>query len=164
MRGQELPPDCGKSVADDEAIQPLLTSSEVAAILKVSVKTLGRLRENGELRGLLVGRQWRYEPKDILKYREQQRDKSAAPAPKPSQRVVRRVAGGYWERWMQLAPGPRDHIRMAIRDEILAIMSSVETQLARDLLWGLAENEWPLKSVPLIARVVSKLLLSEEML
>lgn len=42
------------------AFEPLLDSDEAAALLKIHPKTLQRLARNGEIRGVHVGKLWRF--------------------------------------------------------------------------------------------------------
>jgi excisionase family DNA binding protein len=42
------------------AFEPLLDSDEAAALLKIYPKTLQRLARTGEIRGLQVGKLWRF--------------------------------------------------------------------------------------------------------
>jgi excisionase family DNA binding protein len=42
------------------AFEPLLDSDEAAALLKIHPKTLQRLARTGEIRGLQVGKLWRF--------------------------------------------------------------------------------------------------------
>jgi excisionase family DNA binding protein len=47
------------------AAEPFLTPTEVLARLRVHVKTLYRLIEDGDLPAVRVGRQWRVRPNDL---------------------------------------------------------------------------------------------------
>lgn len=58
-------------VAMDQVLEP----KEVAQMLKVSVRTITRLAERGELSGFKVGDLWRFYQKDIEAYVEAQRRK-----------------------------------------------------------------------------------------
>jgi len=50
-------------------IEPLLTRRDLAGLLKISNRTIGRLLETGELpTPLLVGQSYRWRPKDIETY------------------------------------------------------------------------------------------------
>jgi len=55
----------------------LLDVKQVQDILGLSERTVFRLIKNGELRGFKVGREWRFEEKDIDAYIERQRQKAA---------------------------------------------------------------------------------------
>jgi excisionase family DNA binding protein len=46
----------------------ILTAKEVADMLRVSVRTIIRLAENGELPGFTVGKQWRFYRSDVQTY------------------------------------------------------------------------------------------------
>ena len=46
-------------------LEPLLTIDDVARVCKVSVKTVRRWIESGELRAAKLGAQWRTRPKDL---------------------------------------------------------------------------------------------------
>ena len=46
-------------------LEPLLTIDDVARACKVSVKTVRRWIESGELRAAKLGAQWRIRPKDL---------------------------------------------------------------------------------------------------
>ena len=46
-------------------LEPLLTIDDVARVCKVSVKTVRRWIESGELRAAKLGAQWRIRPKDL---------------------------------------------------------------------------------------------------
>jgi excisionase family DNA binding protein len=54
--GSPLGPAGGKTVAND----PILTISEVAALLKIAQKTVYLLAQRGEVPGFKVGGQWRF--------------------------------------------------------------------------------------------------------
>lgn len=51
----------------ENKLQPLLSKHDVAEILNVSVKTVGRLIDNGngDLRGIRIGGVWRIDPADL---------------------------------------------------------------------------------------------------
>jgi len=48
----------------DEII--LLTSEEVSSMLRLPLSTLYRLTKNGKIKGLKIGKQWRYKKEDII--------------------------------------------------------------------------------------------------
>jgi len=49
---------------------------DVIKVLGLHERTVFRLIEKGELKGFKVGREWRFEEKDIQEYIEQQRRKA----------------------------------------------------------------------------------------
>ena len=58
---KELPPEWAE-------LPPVLTTAQVARLLKVHVNTISNLIERGELAGFRVGRVWRVHRRDLLKY------------------------------------------------------------------------------------------------
>ncbi|MBZ5680256.1 MAG: helix-turn-helix domain-containing protein [Acidobacteriia bacterium] len=44
----------------DAAFEPLLDSSEAAALLKIHPKTLQKLARNGEIAAIQIGKLWRF--------------------------------------------------------------------------------------------------------
>jgi excisionase family DNA binding protein len=54
----------------------LLTLKQVAEYLGVSTITVRRLAKSGELPGFKVGKDWRFQRKDILSYVEKQKGQS----------------------------------------------------------------------------------------
>lgn len=46
----------------------VMTADEVADVLRISYKTVLRLRERGELPGRKVGREWRFNRRDVMEY------------------------------------------------------------------------------------------------
>jgi excisionase family DNA binding protein len=58
-------------VASDE----ILEAKEVAAMLKVSVRSITRLAEKGELTGFKVGDLWRFQRSDVEAFIEAQKRK-----------------------------------------------------------------------------------------
>jgi len=58
-------------VTSDEILEP----KEVATILKVSVRSITRLAEKGELTGFKVGDLWRFQRSDVEAYIEAQKRK-----------------------------------------------------------------------------------------
>ena len=53
----------------------ILEAKEVASLLKVSVRSITRLAEKGELVGFKVGDLWRFQCSDIEAYIEEQKRK-----------------------------------------------------------------------------------------
>ncbi len=53
----------------------ILEAKEVAAMLKVSVRSITRLAEKGELVGFKVGDLWRFQRSDVEAYIEDQKRK-----------------------------------------------------------------------------------------
>jgi excisionase family DNA binding protein len=53
----------------------ILEAKEVAALLKVSVRSITRLAERGELIGFKVGDLWRFQRSDVEAYIEAQKRK-----------------------------------------------------------------------------------------
>jgi excisionase family DNA binding protein len=51
-------------------MEPLLTAKETADVLKVTVRTVYNLLERGELRGVKVGRVWRFSEDELKAYLE----------------------------------------------------------------------------------------------
>jgi excisionase family DNA binding protein len=51
--------------------EPLLDSAEAAAIIKIHPKTLQRLARNGQIRGVQVGRLWRFRGSEIENWIQQ---------------------------------------------------------------------------------------------
>jgi excisionase family DNA binding protein len=58
---KELPPEWAK-------LPPVLTTAQVAEMLKVHINTVSNLLERGELKGFRVGRVWRVHRDDLLRY------------------------------------------------------------------------------------------------
>ncbi len=50
-----------------EAVDEVITPSQVATLLKIHVKTVYRLAEAGTIPGSRIGRSWRFSKKTILK-------------------------------------------------------------------------------------------------
>jgi excisionase family DNA binding protein len=50
----------------------ILEAKEVAKMLKISVRTVGRLADRGELRGFKVGDLWRFYLSDVQAYIDNQ--------------------------------------------------------------------------------------------
>lgn len=46
--------------SQDAAFEPLLDSSEAAALLKIHPKTLQKLARNGEIAAIQIGKLWRF--------------------------------------------------------------------------------------------------------
>ena len=66
-------------VATDDILEP----KEVAQRLRVSVRTVTRLAENGELIGFRVGDRWRFQRSDVEAYIEAQKRKQQQEKPHP---------------------------------------------------------------------------------
>lgn len=66
------------AVTSDEILEP----KEVAAMLKVSVRSITRLAEKGELTGFKVGDLWRFQRSDIEAFIEAQKRKQQRKAQK----------------------------------------------------------------------------------
>jgi len=66
-------------VATDDILEP----KEVAQRLRVSVRTVTRLAENGELIGFKVGDRWRFQRSDLEAYIEAQKRKRQQEKPHP---------------------------------------------------------------------------------
>ncbi len=47
-------------------MEEILTTSEVAVLLRVNVRTIYRLAEKGAIPGNKIGRSWRFIKKDVL--------------------------------------------------------------------------------------------------
>lgn len=52
-------------VPNPEPDEPLMNMGEVKKMLGISLTTVRRLRKSEKLRGIKVGGQWRFKPKDI---------------------------------------------------------------------------------------------------
>jgi excisionase family DNA binding protein len=50
--------------------EPLLTREELAARLRVTVRTVSEYQRRGELQGRLLGRRWRYSEEDVRAFLE----------------------------------------------------------------------------------------------
>lgn len=61
----------------------ILEAKEVAALLKVSVRSITRLAEKGELVGFKVGDLWRFQRSDVEAYIEAQKRKQRQEKPNP---------------------------------------------------------------------------------
>lgn len=64
---------CGKTVVDDvqhgkeiDSMEEIMTPSEVAALLKIHLKTVYKLAERGVIPGNRIGRSWRFSRGDVL--------------------------------------------------------------------------------------------------
>jgi len=53
----------------------LLTSNEIAKMLKVSKKTIYRMIDDGRLRGSKIGKEWRFKKDKLEKWLERQERK-----------------------------------------------------------------------------------------
>lgn len=51
-------------------LEALLSEDQVAGVLLVSPRTVGKLRRAGKLPGVLIGRQHRYDPADVRAFIE----------------------------------------------------------------------------------------------
>lgn len=51
-------------------IQPLLTKKDVCVKLVISLRTLDRMIERGEITGLKIGGQWRMKPENLERWIE----------------------------------------------------------------------------------------------
>jgi excisionase family DNA binding protein len=67
------------------AVMPdeILEAKEVAALFKVSVRSITRLAEKGELVGFKVGDLWRFQRSDVEAYIEAQKRKRQQEKPSP---------------------------------------------------------------------------------
>ena len=65
----------GKGVHDHSVSDEVLEAKEVAALLKVSVRSITHLAEKGELVGFKVGDLWRFQRSDVEAYIEGQKRK-----------------------------------------------------------------------------------------
>lgn len=61
----------------------ILEAKEVAALFKVSVRSITRLAERGELVGFKVGDLWRFQRSDVEAYIEAQKRKQRQDKPHP---------------------------------------------------------------------------------
>lgn len=61
----------------------ILEAKEVAALFKVSVRSITRLAEKGELIGFKVGDLWRFQRSDVEAYIEAQKRKRQQEKPHP---------------------------------------------------------------------------------
>jgi excisionase family DNA binding protein len=48
------------SPVSDDAFEPLLDSTEAAALLKIHPKTLQKMARNGEINAIQIGKLWRF--------------------------------------------------------------------------------------------------------
>jgi excisionase family DNA binding protein len=55
----------GTVLGVERSIERMLNSYEAAAILRIHPKTLQRMARNGEIRGVQVGKLWRFRSSDI---------------------------------------------------------------------------------------------------
>lgn len=53
------------SAAINPRFEPLLDSDEASALLKISPKTLQRLARTGEIKGIHIGKLWRFRASDL---------------------------------------------------------------------------------------------------
>jgi excisionase family DNA binding protein len=68
-------------------MEELMGTKEVAKILSVSVRSVTRLADSGELTGLKVGDLWRFSQEDITKYIANQRAKQQSKFKKQSRKA-----------------------------------------------------------------------------
>jgi excisionase family DNA binding protein len=54
---------CGKEI---KSVEEIMTPSEVAALLKIHLKTVYKLAEKGTIPGNRIGRSWRFSRSDVL--------------------------------------------------------------------------------------------------
>lgn len=52
------------------AFEPLLDSDEAARLLRIHPKTLQRMARNGEIRGLQIGKLWRFRASQLNQWME----------------------------------------------------------------------------------------------
>jgi excisionase family DNA binding protein len=52
------------------AFEPLLDSDEAARLLRIHPKTLQRMARNGEIRGLQIGKLWRFRASQLNEWME----------------------------------------------------------------------------------------------
>ncbi|WP_396270790.1 helix-turn-helix domain-containing protein [Granulicella paludicola] len=64
MEFEKKPPQ--RAGSDWPATEPYLDTDEAAAILRVHPKTLQRMARKGEVRGVRVGKLWRFRSSDLL--------------------------------------------------------------------------------------------------
>jgi len=76
----ELPPAAtgASQPSTPLGIPRLLTSEEAAGVLAICTKTLLTLTRKGEVPGLRVGTQWRYELADLREWIQQRKTHNAA--------------------------------------------------------------------------------------
>jgi excisionase family DNA binding protein len=55
----------------DAVFEPLLDSSEAAALLKIHPKTLQKLARNGEITAIQIGKLWRFRASALNEWLEQ---------------------------------------------------------------------------------------------
>jgi excisionase family DNA binding protein len=55
-----------RATSDWQAAEPYLDTDEAAALLRVHPKTLQRMARKGEVRGIRVGKLWRFRGSDLL--------------------------------------------------------------------------------------------------
>jgi excisionase family DNA binding protein len=61
--GKKLPQ---RATSEWQANEPYLDTDEAAALLRVHPKTLQRMARKGEVRGIRVGKLWRFRGSDLL--------------------------------------------------------------------------------------------------
>lgn len=67
-------------MAEQNRIEPLLTSEEAAAILKIHPKVLERMAQRGEVPGFKLGKFWRYRASDLESWIESKVTKARQPS------------------------------------------------------------------------------------
>lgn len=55
-----IPSQLERANSVDSSFEPLLDSTEAAALLRIHPKTLQRMARNGEIVGVQIGRLWRF--------------------------------------------------------------------------------------------------------
>jgi excisionase family DNA binding protein len=58
--GKSVPSQPEKANSIDPSFEPLLDSTEAAALLRIHPKTLQRMARSGEITGIQIGRLWRF--------------------------------------------------------------------------------------------------------
>ena len=53
---------------ESERVEEIITPSEVAALLRIHVKTVYRLAEEGLIPGKRIGRSWRFRKSSVLEF------------------------------------------------------------------------------------------------
>jgi excisionase family DNA binding protein len=54
--------------ADESSFEQLLDSDEAAALLKIHPKTLQKMARNGQIKGVQVGKLWRFRASELNKW------------------------------------------------------------------------------------------------
>ena len=63
-------PRLADGAADASHFEPLLESEEAAALLKIHPKTLQRMARNGEIKGIRIGKLWRFRASSLNRWVE----------------------------------------------------------------------------------------------